>query len=191
MFNERLYGAFPENLNDPFEGWLNFDPYIGAESNSDPPNREIAAAIQLEVHKAMLGQIRICCLSKTFHHPLLWSHYADGHKGLCFEVNLPDGNPNIREIEYVDDVSALDCAPKSLDEYIRLLTIKSSHWKHEQEVRAIPLPEYLNIKKNILRVICGSRMPLVLRRMIQCSAAECGIPLAWARLNRSKGVVEI
>ena len=36
---------------------------------------------------------RIASLSATPTNFLLWSHYADGHKGVAIEVDIPDGHP--------------------------------------------------------------------------------------------------
>lgn len=36
----------------------------------------------------MKKQIGICCFSALFDHPLMWSHYADKHKGVCLGFHL-------------------------------------------------------------------------------------------------------
>lgn len=36
-------------------------------------------------------QFRVGCLSTTFKNHLLWSHYANGHKGFCVEYDFSEG----------------------------------------------------------------------------------------------------
>ena len=43
--------------------------------------------------------------------PLMWVHYADGHRGLCIELALdadPEWRRRTRAVEYCTDVPALN-----------------------------------------------------------------------------------
>ncbi|TOC13300.1 hypothetical protein CGJ90_24575, partial [Vibrio parahaemolyticus] len=39
--------------------------------------------------KSMTSSFGICSLSKTFENILMWSHYADNHKGFVVEFETP------------------------------------------------------------------------------------------------------
>lgn len=72
IVNKRLFGATFDSLNDPMEGVFKYERGI---------NTDKIDAIRNSKHIA-----RICSLSKTFTDDLLWSFYANGHRGCCIEV---------------------------------------------------------------------------------------------------------
>lgn len=44
----------------------------------------------------------IICFSETFEEPLMWAHYADTHKGLCFGFEVSkEIEENLTRISYV------------------------------------------------------------------------------------------
>lgn len=110
-------------LNDPFE-FLGFDV-------SNQTTRQT-----LEATKADLGKKRgVLCFSKTWQNPVLWSHYADRHRGLClgFDVSQEIFWP----VAYVDDRPKMPTPPTE-EAVQRLLFTKFTHWQYEQEYRAFP-----------------------------------------------------
>jgi len=85
-------------------------------------------------------KIGILSLSKTPIDILMWSHYANGHQGLCVQLDV-ERLPNVKNA--LHEVKYSDCFP-SFTEYIygddktqnRLLfATKAIHWKYEQEWR--------------------------------------------------------
>lgn len=43
----------------------------------------------------------VCCLSEEYDNPLLWSHYADQHKGFCVGYSLDrNPKPKINKVDY-------------------------------------------------------------------------------------------
>lgn len=98
----------------------------------------------------------ISCFSKRNDSTLMWSHYADSHRGICLEYNRPSKD-NYKEIEYTNKrpqmrlfnlVSAFlghTIIGKELkaDEYkytndiLEPFFIKSLDWKYEEEIRCI------------------------------------------------------
>lgn len=81
------------------------------------------------------SQLAIGCLSKTFTDILMWSHYADGHKGCCIEVEINDGcQPH--EITYLPSIYKLDNPPMNIMEACKeILSHKLSTWNYEDEIR--------------------------------------------------------
>jgi len=85
--------------------------------------------------------VRCCCFSQQYDNILLWSNYADAHKGvvLSFDtfVSYWRGD-EFRKMEYSNKRAGLpteDCDP---NEYVwKMLTQKSLDWKYEQEYRMI------------------------------------------------------
>ena len=116
-------------LNDPFE-------FLGADL-SDPNFRRA-----LQKTKADVSQTKgILCFSKTWRNPVLWSHYADKHRGLCLGFEVSDAI--LGKVEYVE--SRLHVPSKIDEEFIeRILFTKFKHWEYEQEYRV-----YTELKEHI------------------------------------------
>jgi len=116
----RLKIARIMELNDPFE-------FIGVNLK-DRKFRKAIRQTKQEVSKSK----GILCFSKTWRNPVLWSHYADKHKGLClgFEVK----NNLLGKVDYVD--SRLSVPTEFNEEFMKkLLFTKFRHWEYEQEYR--------------------------------------------------------
>ena len=88
LVNNRLYTARYDELNDPMEGAYLINGY----------NENIIRLLKTRKYKT-----RICSLSKDYRHTLLWTHYAEGHKGCCIEV-IPKNFDALKPINYVDDL---------------------------------------------------------------------------------------
>jgi DUF2971 family protein len=80
----------------------------------------------------------LCC-SRKWHNPLLWSHYADKHRGVCLGFDVPKGF--VAEV-YYDDGRLPDIVPQLLQDgpnaealWTRLLATKFRDWTYEDEVR--------------------------------------------------------
>jgi hypothetical protein len=103
-------------------------------------------AIEFELRKAY--DQGVLCLSSKFNSPLMWSHYADQHRGICIEFDvskLPEGS--VREVKYGDsrEVSASavqnwlrNDSPAARQEIERAcLLTKSTEWGYESEYRLL------------------------------------------------------
>lgn len=124
-----LYGAKPKELNDPFEGRFNLKD-LPKETKNNIDDK--------------LNRTRICSMFKRREGQdfpddfLMWSHYANSHKGCCFEFGLT-GRYNtewvIRDIVYEAQMPT----PKddSDDSIYDILSHKTPIWKMENEARAI------------------------------------------------------
>jgi hypothetical protein len=85
----------------------------------------------------IVDQAGIACFSKVRDDILMWAHYADKHKGLCFEF---DGSANCNFFGEAQPVACEDFTAVSLDEdsmMERLILTKSKHWSYEREYRII------------------------------------------------------
>lgn len=99
----------------------------------------------------------ISCFSKRNNSILMWSHYANSHKGVCIEYDRPD-SIDFKDVEYknerpyihmykaVSHAIALDILEKKesedeitsyLKETLDPFFVKSSDWKYEEEVRCL------------------------------------------------------
>ena len=71
----------------------------------------------------------------------MWSHYADGHTGICIEFEATNQTEFFGEAQpviYQDEVPALNFLPASQDEKMEaMLLTKAKHWEYEREWRII------------------------------------------------------
>ena len=119
--------TIPE-LNDPFE--------LLCLDLSDPELRRAMRA-----WKATIGRcFGLLCFSRTWRNPVQWSHYADGHRGVCLGFEPPESN-YVRDVIYsgrrsVEEARRL-ISDKTTDEetILRFLTTKYAHWHYEKELR--------------------------------------------------------
>jgi hypothetical protein len=92
--------------------------------------------------KVIAGRWRIYCLTAVPDSTLMWSHYADNHRGVCLEFALD--SPvfgSAREVLYLS--SYPEWAPHSLmnDDDPHVLLTKADDWKYEREYRVVGLAE--------------------------------------------------
>lgn len=96
--NQRLKVSKFDKLNDPFE-------LYAVELTSSSRRREFRAW-----KREMTKQFGLMCFSKRWRSPLLWSHYADRHKGVAIEVEVPD--KYIAKVNYHPERLLLDIDKK-------------------------------------------------------------------------------
>ena len=113
----------------------------------DYRNRDIIRLLRIKKDKT-----RICSLSKDYRHILLWSHYADGHKGCCIEVSMRDPGATLRDINYVSELQTVDRAVDAEE----LLSYKSKSWEYEQEIRVFGRSKYRRVYLH--QIIFGMRV---------------------------------
>ncbi len=137
ILNNRLYASRYDELNDPMEG-----VYL-----TNPSNGNIIRLLRMEKYKT-----RICSLSEDYRHTLLWSHYADSHKGCCIEVSAVNERELPTSVRYIEEIPVVN----DMQDGKELLSHKSTVWEYEKEVRYFRKTSYLNIK--IYRVIFGLKV---------------------------------
>lgn len=111
-----------QDLNDPFE--------LFSVNLSNKTMRKAFRAFKKEMEQSH----GILCFSRTKRNPVLWSHYADKHKGMCLGFDLRDDT--LKEVKYVSRRLVL----KSLRNLtkgtaIKFLSTKYQGWSYEKEVR--------------------------------------------------------
>ena len=83
ILKKRLYASKYKDLNDPMEG-----QYYYREGE-----------LRREIKEKILSQkneYRICSLSRINNNELMWSHYADGQRGVAVGVKIDDTKYTVR-----------------------------------------------------------------------------------------------
>lgn len=127
--DQRVKLSTYDDLNDPFE--------LYAATLNDRDIRETFYQIKNDLTRTMA----LLCCSKSWRNSLLWSHYADRHKGLALELEVE--NRLVTHIEYRKSRIRVDHAmmdaqlQKSPGKALgsRIMATKSSDWAYEEEAR--------------------------------------------------------
>lgn len=82
LLNRELWFAKPDTLNDPFEANSSFSNVLDAVWKHYPLPLDMRIKYERYL-KQSLQQVGICSFSKARKNQLMWSHYADEHKGIC------------------------------------------------------------------------------------------------------------
>ncbi len=149
------------DLNDPFE--------FLAGNLSDKEVRNAFKITKDDFDK----KNGILCFSKRWSNPVLWSHYAEKHRGICLGFELAD--MYVIEIEYSKDRIPIEFKGGKKENgfeegYMKkFLSTKYEHWLYEEEVRMIsslkeadydngnyfvPFQKSLELKEVILGPFC-------------------------------------
>lgn len=125
--DRRLKISRINDLNDPFE--------FCAVDFSDSDTQAKLEGFKNQAN----GQYGVICFSKIYHDPVLWSHYADHHRGAALVFDIPDDEAI--HIDYQPERFRLgvDAAIQrgGFDEsdLSKLISTKFSSWCYENEVR--------------------------------------------------------
>ncbi|MCI0563986.1 MAG: DUF2971 domain-containing protein [Nitrososphaera sp.] len=118
---------------------------------AEPDPSQYAALMQSVAHESTtryLEGVRVVCFCEPGRkgHPenlLLWSYYAEGHKGMCLEFDtkalLTKTRDCLFKVDYRTEYPSLS-EYSQIDEdafHKLMLFTKSKHWDHEQEWRLV------------------------------------------------------
>ena len=89
--------------------------------------------------KSRLKNTGICCFSRTALNILMWSHYADNHKGIVAEFEFHDDSKwPLYRVNYSNKKPSISPYASDEEAYEAFLT-KHSGWKYEAEERLIEI----------------------------------------------------
>jgi Protein of unknown function (DUF2971) len=182
LVNRSLYFAKPEMLNDPFDCKIDLKKVLTRVESSATGGRKIFLKSLLddpqffEEWKKYFDNIGVCSFSRVNGNTLLWSHYADSHKGVCLEYQFRGSYFLSAEfnlsaagnVEYLSEPlnDWLKNAPMERSEFMpqlvhKYLKTKSLAWEYEQEARIIRRNHgVFNINNQFLkRVYFGLQTP--------------------------------
>jgi len=163
-------------LNDPFEWRLGITGVI-------PEGKSVVNAIIDSLIDSNNEHMGILCFCDTYKEPVLWSHYANKHRGAAFEVSVEPNPMHVTRMRYTSERPVVDANAYTKlqhnederDAYLTplimgLMRQKSPGWEYEREYRLFfELSKldiggelyFTRIPDNFLqRVILGSKCPL-------------------------------
>lgn len=156
LVNDRLYAATFETLNDPMEGMFTY-----SKDQVSP------GFIREMVEKQ--SQLRICSLSNTYKSTVMWSYYADAHKGVILGVEIDENHKNVIEVAkvtYAKNISFKGYSGSDPEiDARKILSKKLSAWKHEMEVRVFSRSQYVPVR--LRQLFLGCKMPRTQQQLIK------------------------
>lgn len=128
IIDRKLYGALYSEMNDPMEGYYQYDRSIN----------------QTLLNNLVDGKKRtyICSLSRCGNIGLMWTHYAAENRGCCIEVKVTSKTWRQLNVNYCSSLPTISPATTVSD----ILMVKAKMWEYEQETRFIS-PEMLKSAK--------------------------------------------
>ncbi|KQS32729.1 DUF2971 domain-containing protein [Dyadobacter sp. Leaf189] len=101
--------------------------------------------IVLDLNRRCKESINVCSFSAVNDSFLLWAHYANDHKGICVEYDLPNYQPHDmdgrRLFPVIYSSELFDASDFEQSKYLPLIAsiYKHSDWSYEQEWRYIDI----------------------------------------------------
>lgn len=163
LSQKKMWYSKPAAFNDPFDTRFSVkgEKYVyiqetdtqklqyafDEDMSSATVKKKVSIDGYLDTFRKGIEELGILSLANSNENLLMWSHYAEDHKGMCLEfqrrpdsalgdsescnpVNYIDNHPTLKTKSLVDKIDAL--ASKR-----RILYSKSKHWMYEQEWRHI------------------------------------------------------
>jgi len=132
----RLKIATLNELNDPFE-------FLGIDLHEDKLRR-----VLLRLKTELAREAGRLCFSRRWHNPVMWSHYARSHTGLCLGFDVPDeylSIVNYTRRRVILELGQLKSHSVDRSTLMQFLYTKYSHWRYEAEVRVL-----IDLQANVL-----------------------------------------
>lgn len=176
LTHNMVYASYPKEFNDPFEG------YCICRSQFEGSLKEIPYSP--ECIKKITTTRGVVCFSKergSIKNVLMWSHYADSHKGFCIEYKdeaiLALQGIKSNEVLRVDDVQYnAPCVVEDIsDRYdIEPAFHKASCWSYEREFRVVFSDEGLkSLGDNVALVINAIYLGCESYRLVDSPEYKC------------------
>lgn len=192
-----LYFASPRELNDPFEGRFAI--------SFDEKTRSELTEMQLYAEKHLADHVRetigIFSLTPKCDNILMWSHYADSHRGICIGFNTTGESGFFQAAQpviYSSEFLVLGAHKPSIKGRRELLALtKYKQWDYEAEWRIIDQDSGSGVrnfpKSHIASIILGNSVSAQSRQIILewIDQSGCILQLFEARLNSKNYTIEI
>lgn len=165
IVNSHLWLSSKEGFNDPFDtqaktvilgnpqqlrnklnkSYKQLAPDVSGIKRKEAINKLMANQSDMleRVSKAVadsLNKVGACCFTSDPRNLLMWSHYANHHKGIILQFEVAkDTNTFLKTItvDYVEDYPIVNWANETAKEISKAFLNKHKSWKYEDESRII------------------------------------------------------
>lgn len=150
LARSNIYLSSPDQFNDPFE--------CQAEVVIDKDDPLVAGTSRLEVLERVRSNLRrrmlVYSMSALNDNMLMWSHYANRHRGIClgFDAESRDDVFSFAEpVIYQDVLPKYDLRPEQdvIEGAKRVALVKGTRWSYEQEWRIVVVARALDQERKL------------------------------------------
>jgi hypothetical protein len=213
LVHSEIFFAGPDRLNDPFDCKVEIlkalENAIARAPGQSRTKLEKLRGISgfFEKVQADFSKVGVCSFTLDLKSSLMWSHYADDHRGICLTYSFPESffHDNSGQILGTDKVDYgtnplsnwfVEVAPSlnSFEEFgisliKKILVVKAQPWDYEKEVRIVRKTEGVHvIDKLYLKQVCfGLRTSQSDMALVQALLDDCGYDVVLCRMIRTAG----
>lgn len=164
-----LWLSHPSRFNDPFDcaeamiysrpaevksdifydAFLNFNDVqmmefaqdlVAAERSAENPDLVLPKNVYF--HGQLSAANGVTCFSELSNHLLMWSHYADSHRGFCleFSTDYPPFREQLFQVSYETRMPTVVPSERDFGKLFDLrgfILIKAREWQYEKEWRIV------------------------------------------------------
>jgi hypothetical protein len=151
--------------------------------------RDSPSGLIRTVAKADYG---VLCLSEINYDFLMWSHYADHHKGICVGIRTDRmARKRFLPCRYCEDapvIDAWDYIRISRGQFVDAAMSKAAHWSYENEWRTVDQPGAKRYPGCVDSIVLGVRIEEATRAAVLAAVTESEHPIKvfQAMLHRTK-----
>jgi len=168
LLHHQVYFSSPASFNDPFDckvrpsfdgspdqilAYLTRIAQMRSGADADLPRQQVEGAradpeyfekVYSEFLRTGVPGLGVYCLSERPDDILMWSHYADSHRGIClfFAANYIFSDCAVERVNYPrnNKYPNFNFFTASKEEQIEaILLTKAKHWEYEREWRVIDI----------------------------------------------------
>lgn len=194
IHSDFLYHFRPDADEDrDLEALLKESTWVASlESLNDPYETQVVQ--QLGINAGPWRDAGVVCYSRSITSPLLWSHYADAHRGFVIVLNPasagmqrhPNPHGALYDVLYEDAIPNIDDYPSPDLFAAYAARTKPTCWAYEQEVRLLyrPANRLHKVDNGVyVAIVFGARMELARRKQIVDRIATSDLDLRIGRME--------
>jgi Protein of unknown function (DUF2971) len=136
VHDSKMHCAGPRDFNDPwdcrpcYDQSILDDPEIYRE-RTDPSFLKSLLHDMIGIDRPIHERFRVLCLSAKPDSVVMWSHYADKHRGICLEFSTDNEEfSGAYKVEYCQKYPSYNLTDQSLEHNLLPLVTKSAEWSH-------------------------------------------------------------
>jgi hypothetical protein len=159
LINNELYFSNPSDFNDPFDCQFKLNLVKNSEAEnqfyknldlSDSEKKlfnlfqfenENSKGLENTFNLRLIERLGVTCFSEQENEILMWSHYANGHKGIClkFDWNIHPDYFQGDKVIYDNKLHTIEYSStqKFHNEIKRVVLTKLERWSYEKEIRSV------------------------------------------------------
>ncbi len=164
--------------------------------------RELFNSLEQKLNESLYTLFKVCCLCTSNKNKLMWSHYADSHRGICIEYDFSDISADAVQpmpVFYTNKRpklpwrAAIAPTPENQSEaiihFMKALLTKDELWSYENEWRLIVQSSIEVSDLNAPPIKCiyiGALCSEENKEAIKVAAKKLNVPVKQMKVDRGE-----